>query len=39
MHLEYTGWTATVNMVAVDCLVQLNSLMHVAGPGLLSQHG
>lgn len=31
--------TAVVNMVAVDCLVHLNSLMHVAGAGLLSQHG
>lgn len=31
--------TAMVNMVAVDCLVHLNSLMHVAGAGLLSQHG
>lgn len=33
------GWTAMVSMVAVDCLMQLNSLMHVAGAGLLSQHG
>lgn len=33
------GRTAMVNMVAVDCLVQLNSLMHVARAGLLSQHG
>lgn len=33
------GLTAMVNMVALDCLVHLNSLMHVAGAGLLSQHG
>lgn len=33
------GLTAMVNMVAVDCLVHLSSLMHVARAGLLSQHG
>lgn len=31
--------TAMVKVVAVHWLVQLNSLMHVAGAGLLSQHG
>ncbi len=31
--------TAMAKMVAVHWLVRLNSLMHVAGAGLLSQHG
>jgi len=38
-HKTACIWSTLGGPVAVDCLVQLNSLMHVAGPGLLSQHG